>query len=120
MNIDFSLCPLTRKKAGWPKVNRFKAWFEKGGSSKKGNKEEKKDGKPKRQQKGNKNRCKLCDELGHRARSAKCHYTLPKYESLFISSKYMQAVMFLFLQIYSLALGSRKRAREPLAVETCW
>jgi hypothetical protein len=49
VNFDFSLCPpLTRRKAGWPKVNRFKAWFEKGRSSKKGKKEEKKDEKPKR------------------------------------------------------------------------
>jgi hypothetical protein len=30
VNFDFSLCPpLTRRKVGWPKVNRFKAWFEK-------------------------------------------------------------------------------------------
>jgi hypothetical protein len=48
VDIEFSLCPpLTRRKVGWPKVSRFKAWFEKGGSSKKG----KKDEKPKRQQK---------------------------------------------------------------------
>jgi hypothetical protein len=72
VDIEFSLCPpLTRRKAGRPRVSRFKAWFEKGGSSKKG----KKDEKPKRQQKGNKNRCKLCEELGHRAGSAKCRYT---------------------------------------------
>jgi hypothetical protein len=83
VNFDFSLCPpLTRRKAGRPKVNRFKAWFEKGGCSNKG----KNDGKPKRQQKGNKISCKRCEELGHRAGSAKCRYTLPKYESLFISS----------------------------------
>jgi hypothetical protein len=42
VNFHFSLClPLTRRKDGRPKVNRFKAWFEKGGSSKKGKKEEK-------------------------------------------------------------------------------
>ncbi|KAE8788506.1 hypothetical protein D1007_37433 [Hordeum vulgare] len=35
----------------------------------------KKDGKPKRSQKGNKNRCKLCQELGHRVGSSKCCYT---------------------------------------------
>jgi hypothetical protein len=30
------LCPpLTKRKAGRPRVSRFKAWFEKGGSSKK-------------------------------------------------------------------------------------
>jgi hypothetical protein len=109
VNFDFSLCPpLTRRKVGSPKVDRFKALFQKGGSSKKGKKEEKKDGKPKRQQKGNKNRCKAYEELGHRAGSAKCGYTFPNYESLLISSKYMQTVMFLFLQIYSLAF--RKRA----------
>ena len=39
--------PLMRRKAGRPKQNRYKAWFEKGGSGKKG----KKDGKPKRVQK---------------------------------------------------------------------
>jgi hypothetical protein len=33
---EFSLCPpLTKRKAGWPRVSRFKAWFEKGGRSKK-------------------------------------------------------------------------------------
>jgi hypothetical protein len=36
VDIEFSLFPLlTRRKAGWPKVSRFKAWFETGGSSKK-------------------------------------------------------------------------------------
>ena len=39
--------PLAKRKAGRPKVSRFKAWFEKGGSSKKG----KKDDKPKRPKK---------------------------------------------------------------------
>jgi hypothetical protein len=59
---EFSLCPpLTKRKAGRPRVSRFKAWFEKGGSSKKVKKNE----NPKRSQKGNKNRCKLCEELGH-------------------------------------------------------
>jgi hypothetical protein len=48
VNIDFSLCPpLTRRKAGWPKVSIFKAWFEKGGTNKKG----KNESKPKRAQK---------------------------------------------------------------------
>jgi hypothetical protein len=48
VDIEFSLCPpLTRRKADRPKVSRFKAWFEKGGSSKKGNKDE----KPTRQKK---------------------------------------------------------------------
>ena len=79
VDIEFSLCaPLTRRKAGRPKQSRYKAWFEKGGSSKKGKKDEKKDAKPKRPQKGNKNRCKLCEELGHRAGSPKCRYTEPK------------------------------------------
>ncbi|KAE8772248.1 hypothetical protein D1007_55756 [Hordeum vulgare] len=54
----------------------------------------KKDGKPKRSQKGNKNRCKLCQELGHRAGSSKCCYT-PKRPK-------------------------RKCASEPLVVEDCW
>ena len=48
VDIEFSMCPpLTKRKAGRPKQSRFKAWFEKGGSSKKG----KKDGKPKRPKK---------------------------------------------------------------------
>jgi len=80
VEIEFSMCPpLTKRKAGRPKESRFKAWFEKGGSSKKG--KGKKDAKPKRSQKGNKNRCKLCQELGHRKGSPKCRYTpeRPKY-----------------------------------------
>jgi hypothetical protein len=80
VDIEFSMCPpITRRKAGMPKQNRFKAWFEKGGSSKK----EKKDNaeKPKRTQKGNKNRCKLCEKLRHKISSPKCRYTpeRPKY-----------------------------------------
>ncbi|KAE8800602.1 hypothetical protein D1007_23834 [Hordeum vulgare] len=56
--LEYSMSPpLTKRKAGRPKQSRFKAWFEKGGSSKKG-KKDKKDAKPKRAQKGNKNRCK--------------------------------------------------------------
>ncbi|KAE8787996.1 hypothetical protein D1007_38030 [Hordeum vulgare] len=56
--LEYSMCPpLTKRKAGRPKQSRFKAWFEKGGSSKKG-KKDKKDAKSKRAQKGNKNRCK--------------------------------------------------------------
>ncbi|KAE8816773.1 hypothetical protein D1007_05803 [Hordeum vulgare] len=56
--LEYSMCPpLTKRKAGRPKQSRFKAWFEKGGSSKKG-KKDKKDAKPKRAQKGNRNRCK--------------------------------------------------------------
>ena len=78
MPVEFgAMCPpLTKRKAGRPKQSRFKAWFEKGGSKKK-----KTDDKPKRTQKGNKNRCKLCQELGHRAGSAKCRFTpeKPKY-----------------------------------------
>ena len=37
--------------------------------------------KPKKTQKGNKNRCKLCEELGHRIGSPRCRYTpeRPKY-----------------------------------------
>ena len=72
VDIEFSLsAPLMRIKTGRPKQSRYKAWFEKGGSSKKG----KKDGKPKRAQKGNKNRCKLREELGHRPGSTKCRCT---------------------------------------------
>ena len=75
VDFEFSMCPpLAKRKAGRPKVSRFKAWFEKGSSSKKG----KKDDKPKRPQKGNKNRCKLCEELGHRQGSTKCRYTPEK------------------------------------------
>ena len=34
--LEYSMCPpLTKRKAGRPKQSRFKAWFEKGGSSKK-------------------------------------------------------------------------------------
>ena len=68
MEIEFSMCPpLIKRKAGRPKQSRFKAWFEKGGSSKKGKgKKDKKDEKPKRTQKDSKNRCKRCQELGHR------------------------------------------------------
>uniref|UniRef100_A0ACD5VE12 Uncharacterized protein n=1 Tax=Avena sativa TaxID=4498 RepID=A0ACD5VE12_AVESA len=75
VDIQFSLCPpLMKRKAGRPKQSRFKAWFEKCGSSKK----VKKDVKPKRTQKGNKNICKLCEELGHRAGSTKRRYTTKK------------------------------------------
>ncbi|KAE8776715.1 hypothetical protein D1007_50591 [Hordeum vulgare] len=56
--LEYSMCPpLIKRKAGRPKQSRFKAWFEKGGSSKKG-KKDKKDAKRKRAQKGNKNRCR--------------------------------------------------------------
>ena len=84
VEIEFTLCPpVTRRKAGRPKQSRFKAWFEKGGCSKKGkkDKEKEKNEKPQRAQKGNKNRCKLCEELGHRIGSSKCIYTpqRPKY-----------------------------------------
>ena len=72
VDIEFTLCPtLTRRKAGRPKQSRLKPWFEKGGSSKKGKKYD----NPKSSQKGNKNRCKLCEELGHRAGSTVCRYT---------------------------------------------
>ena len=74
VEIEFTMCaPLGRRKAGRPKQSRFKPWFEKGGSSKKGKKD--KNEKPKRPQKGNKNRCKLCEELGHRIGSPKYRYT---------------------------------------------
>ncbi|KAE8783355.1 hypothetical protein D1007_43261 [Hordeum vulgare] len=47
--FEFFMCPpITRRKAGRPKQSRFKAWFERGGSSKKGKKD--KDVKPKRAQ----------------------------------------------------------------------
>ena len=40
VDIEFSLCaPLMRRKAGKPKQSSYKAWFEKGGSSKKGKKD---------------------------------------------------------------------------------
>jgi hypothetical protein len=55
------LCPpLTKRKAGRPRVSRFKAWFEKGRSSKKA----KKDEKPKRSQKGNKIGARFVRNLG--------------------------------------------------------
>ena len=85
VEIEFTLCPpVTRRKAGRPKQSRFKAWFEKGGCSKKGkkDKEKEKNEKPQRAKKGNKNRCKLCEVLGHRIGSSKCIYTpqRPKYD----------------------------------------
>jgi hypothetical protein len=81
VEIEFSLCPpLNKRKAGRPRVSRFKAWFDKGGSSKKGEKDE----KSKRSQKGNKNRCKLCEELGHRVRSPVCHYTPKRTKYVFL------------------------------------
>ncbi|KAM3391318.1 hypothetical protein ACQJBY_012784 [Aegilops geniculata] len=97
VEIEFTLCPpVTRRKAGRPKQSRFKAWFEKGGCSKKGKKEKEKNDKPKRAQKGNKNRCKLCEVLGHRIGSSKCIYTPQR--------------------------PKRKRAEKapPLVVEQCW
>ena len=73
--FDFDMCPpLAKRKAGRPKMSRFKAWFEKGGCSKRA----KKDDKPKRPQKGTKNRCKECQVLGHRAGSSKCRYPRPQ------------------------------------------
>jgi hypothetical protein len=76
VDFEFSMCPpLAKRKPGRPRVSRYKAWFEKGRSSKKG---KNKDVEPKRSQKGNKNRCKLCQELGHRAGSPKCRYTPEK------------------------------------------
>jgi hypothetical protein len=90
--IEFSLCPpLTKRKAGRPGVSRFKAWFEKGGSSKKA----KKDEKPKRSQKGTKNRSKLCEELGHRVGSSICCYT-PK------RTKYVFLLLILFCCFFHL------------------
>jgi hypothetical protein len=50
VDIEFTLCPhLSKRKAGRPKQSRYKAWFEKGGCSKKGKKE--KPEKPKRAKK---------------------------------------------------------------------
>jgi hypothetical protein len=95
VDIQFSMCPpITKRKAGRPKQSRFKAWFEKGGSSKKGKKD--KADKPKRSQKGNKNRCKLCEELGHRIGSPKCRYTpeRPKYVKFYIFDMLVIAVCF--------------------------
>ena len=88
VKVEFDMFPpLTKRKAGRPKKSRFKPWFEKGGSSKKGKRE--KDAKPKRAQKGNKNICKCCQELGHRAGSVKCRYTPEKprkYVFLYVCS----------------------------------
>jgi hypothetical protein len=95
VDIQFSMCPpITKRKAGRPKQSRFKAWFEKGGSSKKGKKD--KADKPKRSQKGNKNRCKLCEELGHRIGSPKCRYTpeRPKYVKFSIFDMLVIVVCF--------------------------
>ena len=80
VDIEFTLSPpLKRRKPGRPQQSRYKAWFEKGGSKKKGKKEkEKEKEKPKRVQKGNKNRCKACQELGHRLGAQKCPYSEPR------------------------------------------
>jgi hypothetical protein len=49
VQIEFSLCPpLTKRKASRPRVSRFKAWFEKGGSSKKAKKKMKNQKGPKK------------------------------------------------------------------------
>ena len=55
------------------------------------------DGKPKRPKKGNKNRCKLCEELGHRIGSTQCRYTpeRPKYVNFVV------CVLFLILLLFS-------------------
>ena len=121
VDIQFSLCPpLMKRKAGRPKQSRFKAWFEKGGSSKKGKKDEKKDAKPKRAQKGNKNRCKLCEELGHRAGSTKCRYTAekPKY----VHPKSIPFLVDDFSPPANLLVFRRKRGEKgpPLVVDECW
>ena len=99
VEFEFSMCPpLTRRKAGRPKQSRFKAWFEKGGSSKNGKKD--KDVKPKRAKKGSKNRCKLCEELGHRIGSTKCRYTpeRPKYVNFVVCV----CVLFLLFLLVSI------------------
>ena len=89
--LEYSMCPpLTKRKAGRPKQSRFKAWFEKGGSSKKG-KKDKKDAKPKRAQKGNKNRCKRCQILGHREGSRLCIFSPPN------PRKYVLVYLCLFI-----------------------
>jgi hypothetical protein len=95
VEIEFTLSPpLTKRKAGRPQQSRYKAWFEKGGSKKKGKKEkEKEKEKPKRVQKGNKNRCKACQELGHRLGSQKCFYSLPR-------PKYVNALSFFWFFCY--------------------
>jgi hypothetical protein len=99
VDIEFTLSPpLMRRKAGRPQQSRFKAWFEKGGSRKKGKKDEKNNGKPKRAQKGNKNRCKRCEELGHRAGSAKCRYTPSKYV-LVHPKNALKRLLFMFMMI---------------------
>jgi hypothetical protein len=47
-------------------------------------KKAKKDEKPKRSQKGNKNRCKLCEELGHRVGSPVYRYTPERTKYVFL------------------------------------
>jgi hypothetical protein len=87
-----------RRKACRPQQSRFKAWFEKGGSRKKRKKDEKKNGMPKRAQKGNKNRCKRCEELVHRAGSAKCRYTPSKYVLVHPKNSFKR-LLFMFMMI---------------------
>jgi hypothetical protein len=117
------LCPpLTKRKAGRPRVSRFKAWFEKGESSKKGEKDE----KPKRSQKGNKNRCKLCEELGHRVGSPVCRYTPERTKYVFLLLLFFyffsltnQMTCFLFSE-KTFRSGPSSGPPDQHLVENCW
>nr|XP_045087826.1 uncharacterized protein LOC123495117 [Aegilops tauschii subsp. strangulata] len=102
MDIEFSMCPpLTKRKAGRPKQSRFKAWFEKGGSSKKG----KKDGKPKRAQKVTKTDASCARNLG-------TEWDLSNAVTLLISQRGSEQVSPLLLN----SVGQQKK-QESMAVE---
>ena len=109
--------PLTKRKAGRPKQSRFKAWFEKGGSSKKG----KKDGKPKRAQKVTKTDVSCARNLG-------TEWDLSNAVTLLISQSMFlficlcfDLVLFSNYYIYNIfPMARRKRASQPLVVEQCW
>ena len=118
VDIEFSMCPpLTKRKAGRPKQSRFKAWFEKGGSSKKG----KKDGKPKRAQKVTKTDASCARNLG-------TEWDLSNAVTLLISQSMFlficlcfDLVLFSNYYIYNIfPMARRKRAIQPLVVEQCW
>jgi hypothetical protein len=74
VDFEFSMCPPLPKE----RLEGLELEDSRPGLRKVGVVRGEKDDKPKWPQKGNKNRCKLCEELGHRAGSPKCRYTPEK------------------------------------------
>ncbi|KAM3296887.1 hypothetical protein ACQJBY_038975 [Aegilops geniculata] len=102
VDIEFSMCPpLTKRKAGRPKQSRFKAWFEKGGSIKNGNK----DGKPKGPKKITKTDASCARNLG-------TEWDLSNAVTLLISQRGSEQVSPLLLN----SVGRQKK-QESMAVE---